>query len=869
MAFFYEDKKRERTQKAARSNKGKVSKSIEAQLKVAGCASCPMNKDEKYLRNPKMPATGPGKPWLYVLGEAPGEDEDREGEQFIGKAGKIIRGSIPSSFASKVRWNNSIRCHPPKNRDPTAVEIACCRKYVEEDIAASKPSVIVGTGNVPLDWMLKASGINNWRGRKIPVKIKDHVCWYVPMLHPSYISRKQRVSKRGNKIKTEWDRVFSMDMDFAMDLADSATVPEYLGELTKEDFVDKVDWVYGESEQDYRKVLKWMDAVAQLDSHGIDIETTGIRPYPTGSRILTIAVGTWDNTYAFPVDHPKAWRTRKLAQKIKDALTDFLIHSGKKVAHNLEFEMEWLAYFLGREVLDSDWGDTMAMGYALDERSRRMLSLDAMLTIYFGIAGYKDMFPLDKTRMIDEPLKDVLPYNGADSRTTHRLFLRLKEELHKKGNEGPEFTHKQTVRSSPTLVLSQLKGLVADFAARDTIMGELDVELVGFVKGMLELPEVKRWEQLTGNKFSATNNHHHLGVLRDVVKCPEVRKENGKFSTDEEVLAKIDERKTRLPALLLKFRGMDKIVGTYLRPLEKYVQADGLIHTQYNSKLTATQRLSSEDPNSQNYPKRKYRKVRRIVGCKEGDVLVCFDYGQIQARGIAILSGDKVFHDALWNNMDIHKEWTQMLFDEYPRWWDIIYDEYGEKGDSDEKLFKKGRNSIKNGWVFPQFFGSSSASCAKNLHIPERVAANLDGAFWDKFRGVKDWHKRLQEFYNKNGYVESPTGRRRRAPMGWNEMINSPVQLTEVDVVQEAMNRASEAGWDSCLNIHDDMSYYMRAATLDAEVEELGELLATIDFDWMTVPVIVEVTSGINWCDQKELNEFDSREFGHTQRGWA
>ncbi len=871
MGFFYEEKKRAAAKQAAKRNPAKVSKSLERQLTVAGCASCPMDKEERYLRNAKMDATGSERPLLYVLGEAPGREEDAQGEQFIGKAGKVIRHSIPPDFATSVRWNNSIRCHPPDNRDPTSVELACCRGYVEEDIVRTKPAVIVGTGNVPLDWALGVSGINNWRGRKIPVKIRTHTCWYLPVLHPSYIARKQRTNKRGKKITTEWDRVFDMDMRNAVEFAESPHVfdrLDYMGDFGRDDFTANVEWVYGRGESDYRKVLRWLDRIAQLDSHGLDLETTGIRPYPDDSRILTMAVGTWEECYAFPVDHPKAWNRRTL-KKLWDAIFDFIMHSGRKVCHNLEFEMEWLAYFLGTEILRStEWDDTMAMGYALDERSRKMLSLDTMMAIYFGAKGFKDLFPLDKANMITQRLEDVLPYNGADSRVTHELFLLCSDLLALDDNAGPRYTHEQTVRSSSTLVLSQLTGLVPDFKARDDIMEELQAEADGYVAEMQRLQEVKQWERMSGQKFSATNPHNVLGVLRDVCRCPEVRKDNGKFSTDEETLQKIDERDSKLPALILKFRGLDKIIGTYLRTLEKYVHDDGLIHTNYNSKLTSTQRLSSDDPNSQNYPKRKYRQVRKIVKAPEKHILCCFDYGQIQARGIAVLSEDQAFHDALWENLDIHSEWTQNLFDVFPRWWDIIYDEYGEEDDTDEKLFKKGRNSIKNGWVFPLFFGSSNKSCSENLHIPVRIADELAGEFWSKFRGVKKWHERLQKFYNRHGYVESPTGRRRRAPLGWNEMINSPVQLTEVDIVQEAMNRASEHGWDSCLNIHDDMSYYLQLATMEKDVDTLGEILATVDFDWFTVPLLVEVTSGMNWCDQKELKEFDSREFGHTRRGW-
>ena len=85
-----------------------------------------MDKLEGTLTSPKMVPTGAASPMVYVLGEAPGEQEDLQAEQFIGSSGQLLRQMVPLEMRDRVRYNNTIRCRPPDNRTPTATEINCC-----------------------------------------------------------------------------------------------------------------------------------------------------------------------------------------------------------------------------------------------------------------------------------------------------------------------------------------------------------------------------------------------------------------------------------------------------------------------------------------------------------------------------------------------------------------------------------------------------------------------------------------------------------------------------------------------------------------------------------------------------------------------
>src|SRR5580765_2590939 len=152
------------------------------------CRVCPLNKIATN-KNPHMEPTGSKKPLVYVLGEAPGREEDFGNEQFIGASGQLLRARIPDWLLPKIRFNNVVRTRPFKNQTPGPIETECCRPSVERDIAESRPKAIFGFGNVPLHWVSKFHGITEWRGRRMPVNIAGHSCWYYSFAHPSFLLR--------------------------------------------------------------------------------------------------------------------------------------------------------------------------------------------------------------------------------------------------------------------------------------------------------------------------------------------------------------------------------------------------------------------------------------------------------------------------------------------------------------------------------------------------------------------------------------------------------------------------------------------------------------------------------------------------------
>jgi DNA polymerase len=149
--------------------------------------ACPLSQ----TRTQVVFGTGDPAADLMFVGEAPGHDEDVQGEPFVGRAGKLLTQMIEEIGLRRadVYIANVLKCRPPGNRDPEAVEIATCRPFLEGQIEAIDPKVVVPLGNFAARLLLDTKeGITRLRGR-------EHA-WrggrvLIPTFHPSAVLRQR------------------------------------------------------------------------------------------------------------------------------------------------------------------------------------------------------------------------------------------------------------------------------------------------------------------------------------------------------------------------------------------------------------------------------------------------------------------------------------------------------------------------------------------------------------------------------------------------------------------------------------------------------------------------------------------------------
>lgn len=825
------------------------------------CRVCPMAHEWENLNNPHMEPTGAKQPLAYILGEAPGAREDEKGEQFVGDSGEWLRPLIPRKYRDRVRFNNVIRCRPPKNRNPLFQEIECCRPSIVRDIEQSKPKAILGFGNFPLNWIWPEGssfeGINLWRGRRCLVKVGSHVCWYYPLFHPSYLLQHRRKTKKGDPIASEEELTSLRDIKRIWkeleNLPEGMTVPD-----TKEVFagIELIIERQGGIER-IRKGFAW--AHKQRDI-GLDYETDRLRPYRKGARILTIGIANKSGGFVFALDHPDIEWTEKERAEIRAMYVEFLrTYKGRIYVHNLAFELEWTGvYFKDLSLIRAcDWHDTMSQASIIDERKGERkpgaFSLEFLVLQYFGF-NLKKITQLDKARLAEEPVAVVALYNGGDARYHGMLGSTLRAIIEE---ENLDEAYILALRRVPTVVLTQIKGAPVDQVVVEELRKKYAGRVAAAEEAIAALPIVKQFRKERGFEYSPSSNPDTLYIFKDMMRCEECevwdkKKHEVKYSVDKNVLDLIDHP---LASLLLEYREAAKRLGTYITPLiddgEKtsVIYSDGLIHTNFNTVFAETGRLTSDGPNMQNFPKRheEGKEARKQVVAAPGCLAVALDYGQIEARVIAMFTKDKRFVKALWEDYDVHMEWAERLAYAYP---DRIG---GKKNLTDKKVMKTFRTDIKNQWTFPLFFGAALGSAAGFLQIPESVLKPEYEEFWRQFSGVKDWQEETIAFYKEHNYVECLTGRRRHGPMTVNQLINAPVQGTAAEIVMDAMCRLSETGnpeLQAEINIHDDLTYLRIPEDRSEDIcTQIVDTMIHVPFDWAhVVPITVEMSIGRNWC---------------------
>lgn len=803
-------------------------------LPEPSCANCTLN-ESTLPQHPKMLPTGSETPSIYILGETPGQADDEQGVQFVGRAGQFLRRFIPPDTLQDIRWNNMLRCHTPGNRAPQILELHCCGALQAQDIERTKPKMIWGFGRTPLTWACGETKINAWRGRKLPVRFGEHICWYYPMLHPdSFLWMGHKHTTK--EMYADTVRVFDYDIQRA--LWDLQHLPDAKAFYEDDSlYYNGIECCITPEDADrlLAKAMKW-------DYITVDIETSGLRPFVPGARIITIALSNFDGseTVAFPF-------TLKAAKLFEDYKRRFN-------AQNSKYEMLWLSYFLGDDILHCHWDDTEAQAYILDER-QGVLNLNALTKIYMGF-GVKSLSDIDVEHMEEEWKRDpenVLKYNALDAKYTAKLHRFLNQDLDVNEQQG---IYQFLVSTLPGIVLMERQGLVVNWQEAFKQHEHCCAERLKIENEIFKNEHVQ--------KFMAANGKTSLGKAEDQFNIGSWQQimaffaDQGIFleSTDEDHLSRENHPVAKL---ILKWREYGKLLSTYIEPIvtREVVMADDRIHTSMNPYVTGTGRLSSTEPNIQNFPKREHQEIRNIITVPPGYTGVSGDYGQIEARIIACAANDPYFIKALHDGMDIHMTEAKNLVEAHP----ALLNRY--RGN-----WKALRDDVKNLWVFPAFYGACLDAIASYLNIKSSILEAPFNDFWHRYRATKAWQIKVLRDFKANGYVPTLTGRHRHGPLKTNEIINSPIQGTAHDIVFKSMITLTNLALEldmlylaPVIELHDDLTFYLPNDKINDIVPLIAEIMCTPGFDWLTVPLTVEMSTWTLWGTKKEFATYDSRTF--------
>lgn len=179
--------------------KEELMRAIEERIKQ--CQSCPLG----LLRTNAVPGEGNIYSPIMFVGEGPGEEEDNQGRPFVGKAGQLLTKILESVNIKRedVYITNVVKCRPPNNRVPTAMEIQACSHYLIAQIQLINPRMIIPLGSTAASFFLgKEESITKIRGKE--ALWKGGIIIF-PMFHPSYLLRNPSKEKGSPKDLTWQD----------------------------------------------------------------------------------------------------------------------------------------------------------------------------------------------------------------------------------------------------------------------------------------------------------------------------------------------------------------------------------------------------------------------------------------------------------------------------------------------------------------------------------------------------------------------------------------------------------------------------------------------------------------------------------------
>ncbi|HEX7051235.1 MAG TPA: DNA polymerase I [Longimicrobiales bacterium] len=513
----------------------------------------------------------------------------------------------------------------------------------------------------------------------------------------------------------------------------------------------------------------------------------------------------------------------------------------RKIGQNLKYDL--LVLRRAGVALHGVAFDTMIASYVIDP-GRREHGLDSLALQYldYRTITYEELCGKGKSQIpiAECPLDRVTRYACEDADVALRLRDLFEDELE---------------RFSLTELFGRIEMPLIDVLADMEWAGiRIDPEFFAALAVKLERElELIRQEihKLAGTEFNIGSTPQLREVMFERLGLPVVKKTKTGPSTDASVLEELAAQGHAFPRLLLEYRQLDKLKGTYVDALPALVNPEtGRIHTNFNQTVAATGRLSSSDPNLQNIPIRTElgAEIRKGFIPADGCLFLAADYSQIELRILAHLSGDPAFVEAFRHGVDIHRQTAALVFDVLP-----------------EDVTPRMRGAAKT-INFATIYGIGPFALARRLGTSQAEARRFIDAYFERFPGVRRYLDEQIAHAREHGYVETLSGRRRYIPevrskdynvrqFGERAATNAPVQGTAADIIKIAMIDIGQAlartgsAARMLLQVHDELVFEVPEADIDdtrAMVTELMEGAFELD-----VPLEVATGVGTNWYECK------------------
>lgn len=795
---------------------------------------------------------------VLIVGEAPGEQEDKSGRPFVGKSGQLLRRVLREVGLKSVFITNTVRCRPSRNRKPTKKEIKACSSFLDDEIASVNPKLIIPLGEPALSRFVelkKGDSISNWVGGRAYVEIKGKSYPIFPMYHPAYIIRRMEL----------YDVYVRM---FEVIRGGGPEVKKQYGVVRTGDDANAL-----------------FNMLKTVESFSFDLETTGLN-FMTDT-ILCVSF-SWKEGVAATLpllgeDRVKIW-TPDEAYWIRDELKEVFGTELPKIAHNCSFDMKFLRK-IGIEVNNCAF-DTMLAHHLLDPESSHKLEDLAVVETDMGRYDLplKEYFPT-KQKKEDRDYSKLSPevlyeYANGDADCTYRLA----KVYHKLLTEQKFMRIFKYITMPVRHVLTDMeyRGVRIDKIHLNHLKECYHSEMEQLEEKMASHPDVvsvvnERREERAAKRREKWNHSKHLRSKYSEEKYARLDEEKSVFfnfnsspqlanlffdrlelpithrsdktkepSVDKDALSGLSGKHVLIDSLV-EYRSVANIYNTFLKSVANTIDDNDRIHTSYNVHGTPTGRLSSSGPNIQNIPIRQGPEIRMyFMASHLSGIILESDYKQIEFRCLANYADcDNMIGD-IRNGLDIHTVMASIVL-----------------GIPPEEVTEEQRSMAK-ATVFGIMYGRGAKSIAFEHGIPVETAERIIWEFFKRYPRAERCLARFRAEAKRYGDVYNHFGRRRKLPMvdsdvrslraeALRQAINTPIQSMAADITSigtiRVSNRMKEdkIPADLILTNHDALALdIFDSKDLDyiapIVVEEMEHKLEGI-----RVPITVDQKIGKNW----------------------
>jgi DNA polymerase-1 len=446
------------------------------------------------------------------------------------------------------------------------------------------------------------------------------------------------------------------------------------------------------------------------------------------------------------------------------------------------------------------------------------------------------------------PLHEAAQYAAADAHQTFLLYhYFLKNYLH-----DESFKYLYDIEMPLVYVLHTIEK--NGFTCNGTILDEQKIILENDLKTIKYSIDSEVKKIYSDNNLIFDNNFNPLShkqvniLLFEIMKLPGSYKtqQTKKYSTNQKALTSLIH-KNHLIKLILDYRTLSSILSRCTVGLKKYIKDDGKIHSTFQQVFVSTGRLSSVNPNLQNIPKAEksynYSIRSAFTSSSQNNILISFDFSQIELRILAHISQDDVLVESFKNNLDIHLITAASLFEK----------PIHEISKEEREIGKRINFSI--------VYGTRAFGLAKDLGIQTSQAQKYLDLFWQKYTRLKAWQNEIIKKTEIDGFVETLYKRKRflsditsniisKRKHAERVAINTIIQGSAAELIKKSILDMSAflknyIDASIVMHIHDELILEVPCKHEEEIIKKGTEILQNCIT--LSVPLVVNSFSGNNW----------------------